>query len=301
MVKVETMDSRVVRILLEDVRACYLVRGERTVLIDSGLPADAPDLRQGLGRLGLNASDLDAVVLTHVHADHAGGAGYLVEDNPELKIYVHEKGAAHLHAPERLNEGVRKAYGSRFDRVGFLHAVSPESLIQPLRGADTIDLGSVVLRVLDAPGHAKHHVVLHDEASGALFSGDALGSRYEGLPNLVLSPPSDYDPEQAKRTIDEIRALHPKTIYFAHNGPYRLEGESFFDELKAKHDLWVRTVEGIRSAHRQASVEEVIELFLTALPELRHYPSQFFSFGLSVAGILNYLERKERNHVLPAA
>lgn len=291
---VDEVGSGVYRILLQGVRACYLVRGEQNALVDSGLPADAPELVAGLVRLGLQPAQLHALLLTHVHADHGGGAGPLALWNPRLLVYAHERGVGHLADPSRLAAGVQQAYGpARFAEIGAFVPVGPPAGLHPLSHGQRLDLGGVTLQALETPGHAKHHVVFWEPAQRALFSGDALGSRYPGLPSLVLSPPAEYDPELAKRSIAQLAALGPRTAFFAHNGPFPVGDEpGFFERLAHQHDDWVEAVADVVRANPAATREQALEGFLDRRPELRRYAAQYFSFGLSVAGILAHLKRK---------
>lgn len=293
MVTVDEVMPGVHRILLQSARACYLVRGERSALIDAGLPADAPDLLEGLERLGLGPADLELLLLTHVHADHGGGAAHLTRWSRGLTVYAHERGVRHLVDPTRLAAGVRRAYGARYDDIGVFLPLEPTAAVRPLEPGQTIDLGGVVLRALETPGHARHHVAFWEPSRACAFTGDALGSKYPGLPNLVLSPPSDYDPDLAKRSIDEIGALRPRLLCFAHSGPYAVAPECrLFEDLKQQHDDWVRTVASILQGDADVTNEEALERFLAWRPHLRTHATQRFSFGLSVAGILTHLRSR---------
>jgi glyoxylase-like metal-dependent hydrolase (beta-lactamase superfamily II) len=291
MVTIEAVDARIQGIVLNDIRTCWIIRDKKTILIESGFPAETPLLLSGLDKLSLTPGDIDFLCLTHIHIDHAGGAGYLVKKNPAMKVFVHQKGVHHLSAPERLNTSVKKAYGDRFAAVGEILAI-PESNLVPVDTGDTLDLGGSRVSVYYTPGHAKHHVVYYDETSGSVFPGDAMGSQYKGLPNFVLSPPSDYDKELAKTSIDRIRGLAPKRINFTHCGSYDMRGrEDFYQNLKDKHDLWNTCVLDIVRAAPSLGEKEIFERFLEEMPELKNYPSQFFSFNLSVRGILIYLKK----------
>jgi len=291
-VSVDKVDSRIQGIILNDSRTCWVVRDKKTLLIESGIPAETQTLISGLERVSLTPKDIDFLALTHVHIDHAGGAGNLARENPNLKIFVHETGVNHLVNPGKLNESVRRAYGKKFSVVGEIEAVSSKDMMVPVSTGDEIDLGETRLKVYYTPGHAKHHVIYFDRRSESVFSGDALGSKYKNLPNFVLSPPSDYDKELAKESIDLIKALHPKRINFTHCGSYELNGnEDFYEKLKEKHDLWTCSIEEIIKENPNLNEGEIFQRFLEKIPELKHFPSQFFSFNLSVKGILIYLQK----------
>lgn len=291
MVRVEEIDGRVTAIILSDFVTCWLVRDTRTILIDTGRPADVGDLIAGLRALALKPEDLDFLALTHIHMDHAGGTGHLARANPNLKVFVHRIGVRHVLDPSILMANIRKAYGGDDSVIGEIFGVPAEDMIVPVGTGDRIDLGGTSLEVYETPGHARHHVVYFDRASDAVFSGDALGSFYPGHPSFVLAPPPDYDREVAKKTIDFIKSLNPHRINFTHCGPRVLEDKAFYEKLKEKHDLWNERILEIARERQDADYEWIFEQFLRRVPEVADYPDQFFSFRLSVKGILTYLKR----------
>jgi glyoxylase-like metal-dependent hydrolase (beta-lactamase superfamily II) len=285
MVRIRTVDTRTRQLILDDVRSCWVVQDPKTVIIDSGFPADRHELMEGLLQISLAPKDIDYVALTHLHFDHAGGAGFLARENPDLKVFIHAKGARHLINPTRLTESVRRAYGERFHLVGSPWPVA-ENQVHTIGTGDSIDLGCSQLEVYSTPGHAKHHVIFFDPVSESVFSGDAMGSQYPGLPNFVLSPPADYDRELSKSSIDLIRALNPRQINFTHCGQLCVRGKPhYFESLKSQHDLWNRTVTEILEDTNGLSDVAIFNEFIDRLPQLKCYPQQYFSFGLSVKGI----------------
>lgn len=295
MVRVKKVDSRITALILEDIRTCWLIRDKKNILIDSGVPSDARNIFSGLEKLSLRPKDVDFLALTHIHVDHAGGAGHLAKENTDLKIFVHEKGARHLINPVKLTKSIKKAYGEKYTTVGELLKISSPDRVITVTTGDKIDLGNTHLEVYYTPGHSKHHVVYLDRMSDSIFSGDALGSLYPGAPNFVLSPPPDYDKELAKQSIDLIHDLYPKRIHFTHCGPYDLDGHpDFYDNLKVKHDLWTKRVMEIVQKHPNLNDAEKFEKFVEIVPELKNYPEQFWSFNLSLKGIMAYLERTGR-------
>jgi len=269
-----------------------LIRDKRNILIESGFPADAHNLFSELEKMSLTPKDIDFLALTHIHIDHAGGAGYLAKENPDLKIFVHEDGVKHLINPDKLVGIVKSVYGGKFFTIGQMLKIPEKEMIVSVSTGDKIDLGDTQLEVYYTPGHAKHHVIYFDRTSDSVFSGDALGSKYNTFPNFVLSPPSDYNKELAKQSIDLIKCLNPKRINFTHCGSYEIDAhDEFYENLKGKHDLWNKCVLEVVKENQNMSHEEIFEKFLERVPELRNFPTQFFSFKLSVKGILLYLKK----------
>jgi len=292
MVRIEEVDTRTSVLIFNDIRTVWVVRDRHNTLIETAHPAEFPELLAGLRALSLRPEDIDFLALTHIHIDHAGGTGHLAEANPFLRIFVHETGLRHLLRPSRLMDGVRAAYGDDFAVVGQMRAVPSAAMIVPVGNGDRIELGETILEVYETPGHARQHVVFFDRGRSCVYSGDALGSYYPNHPNFVLAPPPDYDPQEAKRSIDLVRRLQPRNIRFTHCGPRELDGTgAFYENLKAKHDLWNERLLEIAREHPELDHRGFFEMFLERVPEVRDYPDQFFSFNLSVKGILTQLRK----------
>ncbi len=157
-----------------------------------------------------------ALLLTHIHLDHAGAAGALVKLWPDLKVWVHEKGARHLVSPERLVASVRQLNEDFDERWGKVIPV-PETALRVLRGGESIDGWDVAY----TPGHAKHHVSYRHSGSGWVFPGDTVGVRQPAT-NLVLppTPPPDIDLEAWRASLDTIEAWEPETLAITHFGAF---------------------------------------------------------------------------------
>jgi glyoxylase-like metal-dependent hydrolase (beta-lactamase superfamily II) len=202
------------------VTAGYLLDGPRPVLVETGAQTSVPTLLASLEAIGLGPEDLCGVVVTHIHLDHAGGVGDVAAAFPNATVYVHEKGARHLADPTRLVASAAMVYGDLLDSLyGRLTATPPERL-HVLEDLEEIDLGGGrTLCAVDSPGHAKHHVALHDSASGILFAGDAVGVR---LPDIGIlrpaTPPPDFDLYQARTSLRRFAERSPSGIALAHYG-----------------------------------------------------------------------------------
>ena len=160
----------------DGITAGYLIRGDRPCLVETGTAPSAPVVRDALAWLGISADDLATVVVTHIHLDHAGGAGDIAAMFPAAQIVVHQRGARHLADPSRLMAGARLVYGNALERLFGVLTPVPAERIVALDDVGTVDLGGG--RRLDShysPGHAKHHIGLVDSDSGDLYVGDAAG------------------------------------------------------------------------------------------------------------------------------
>lgn len=197
----------------------YLVTGEAPALIDPGCTQQAKIVLRALKeQLGFDPADLSYIIPTHLHVDHAGGAGYLAEKLPQAKVPVHERYARHAIDPAKLIEGNRQTFGENFaDTFGPVIPVPAEQVIE-ITGGEEIDLGGRTLELVYSRGHANHHLCLHDDRSGGLFCGDAVGMYYPEADGVVIICPEGFDLDLALETIDRLRRRAPRLLYYAHEG-----------------------------------------------------------------------------------
>jgi glyoxylase-like metal-dependent hydrolase (beta-lactamase superfamily II) len=206
--------------------SCYVIGAEKVAIIETGASPGICCLLDALKNLGIPAERVKYIIVTHIHLDHSGGAGQLARELPESRIIVHPRGARHLIDPSRLVAGARTLYGECFDEYfGEILPVPAERVDTPEDGK-VLDLGDGrTLKIYHAPGHARHHLVIHDPVSRGVFSGDAVGSCYPALSKLIerdyilpLTPPSEFDPPAFVETLDHLSALGLENIYFTHFG-----------------------------------------------------------------------------------
>jgi glyoxylase-like metal-dependent hydrolase (beta-lactamase superfamily II) len=202
------------------VTAGYLVEGPAPVLVETGSQSSVPALLAALEAEGVDADDLAGVAVTHIHLDHAGGVGDVARAFPRATVYVHEKGARHLADPTRLVNSAAQVYGRLLDSLyGRLDPTEPDR-IHVLADGEDIDIGGGRrLTTVDSPGHAKHHLALHDSDSGLLFAGDAVGVRLPDAGVLRPStPPPDFDLDQALTSLRRFADRKPAGVALAHYG-----------------------------------------------------------------------------------
>ena len=202
------------------VTAGYLLEGPRPVLVETGSQSSVPTLLAALEGVGLGADDLAGVVVTHIHLDHAGGVGDVAAAFPNATVYVHEKGARHLEDPRRLVASAALVYGDLLDALYGRLTPTPAARLHVLEDLEVIDLGGGrTLTAIDSPGHAKHHLGLHDSSSGILFAGDAVGVR---LPDIGVlrpaTPPPDFDLHLARHSLRRFAERRPSGVALAHYG-----------------------------------------------------------------------------------
>jgi glyoxylase-like metal-dependent hydrolase (beta-lactamase superfamily II) len=190
-------------------------------IIDPGPSSTLPALRAGLERAGMTLADVRAILLTHIHLDHAGATGTLVAENPALRVYVHEKGAPHMVDPAKLMASATRLWGHEMDRLwGDMRPV-PAANLDVLRGGERIAAGGRDLEVAYTPGHASHHVSYFSADSGIAFVGDTAGVRLQsGRFIMPPTPPPDIDLEAWRDSFARIAAWRPDTLFITHFGPY---------------------------------------------------------------------------------
>jgi glyoxylase-like metal-dependent hydrolase (beta-lactamase superfamily II) len=202
------------------VTAGYLVDGPAPVLVETGSQSSVPVLLAALDELGVAADELAGVAVTHIHLDHAGGVGDVAKAFPGATVYVHEKGARHLVDPARLVDSAARVYGDLLDSLYGRLDPTPSERIHVLADGEAIPIGDGrVLTAIDSPGHARHHLGLHDSESGILFAGDAVGVR---LPDAGVlrpaAPPPDFDLDQALESLHRFADRRPVALALAHYG-----------------------------------------------------------------------------------
>jgi glyoxylase-like metal-dependent hydrolase (beta-lactamase superfamily II) len=205
----------------ERVTAGYLVEGPEPVLIETGSQTSVPALVAALrDDVGVDAADLAGIAVTHIHLDHAGGAGDVARAFPNATVYVHPKGARHLADPTKLVASAAQVYGDLLDTLYGRLEPTDADRIHALDDGETITVGrNRTLTTVDSPGHAKHHLALHDSDSGLLFVGDAVGVRLPDAGVLRPStPPPDFDLDQAIDSLHKFAARRPTGIALAHYG-----------------------------------------------------------------------------------
>jgi glyoxylase-like metal-dependent hydrolase (beta-lactamase superfamily II) len=204
----------------ERVTAGYLIEGPAPVLVETGSQSSVPALLAALADHGVAADSLAGVAVTHIHLDHAGGVGDVARAFPQATVYVHERGARHLVDPERLVRSASLVYGDLLDTLYGRLDPTPAERIHVLADGEDIVVGpGRALTTIDSPGHAKHHLALHDSDSGIIFAGDAVGVR---LPDVGIlrpsTPPADFDLEAACTSLGKFRDRSPAGVALAHYG-----------------------------------------------------------------------------------
>jgi glyoxylase-like metal-dependent hydrolase (beta-lactamase superfamily II) len=241
--------------------AVYLVEASEPALIEAGPGADHHRIVAALDRLGVDPTALAHIVVTHVHMDHAGGVGALLERYPRATVWVHERGARHLVEPERLVASTARTYGrARMQALYGTMIPSTADRVRSVTAGERIDLGDRSLTVVYTPGHASHHIALHEDRAGAMWTGEAIGSYLPWAdcyrPAL---PPPEVDIERGLASIAAMRSRRPTALLTSHYGPVPDPGEAFHRAAERMH-AWCAAVETALRSEPNASDDDLREV-----------------------------------------
>jgi len=283
----------------------YLIMDEKLTLIETGSGASHETLVAALAKLNVAPADLSYVIVTHVHLDHAGGAGQMMEKAVNAQLIVHPRGARHMIDPSKLWSGAGAVYGSRLvELFGAVQPVAAERVVIKEHG-ETLNIGQRTFTFYDSPGHAKHHFTLLDPVSNALFAGDAVGIRYRKEMTgwdfefiMPSSSPVDFDPIAVRATMDMLRPLPFEWVYHAHFG--KSPKEEAMRHTARVSDGFAACIKGVYRT--DISVEEVIPALQTwILNDLKangHQPGPIESLDVDVLldslGLMYY--EQHRSH-----
>ncbi len=272
--------------------AAYLVRsGSDVALIESGPDSTWPHLVGALARAGVAPAEVRAVLVTHIHLDHAGAAWRLAREG--ATVHVHPRGAAHLADPSRLLASARRIYRERMDAMwGTLEPI-PKERLRTTEDGGTVSVGSLAIRVLETPGHAVHHnAYLVD---GAAFTGDVGGVAIGAGPVLPPTPPPDIDLPAWRASLARLRAARPDALYPTHFDRFDAVDE-YLDELEGELEVWAEWVRArLHEGRDEAAIVPLFEAWLeerlaargVAGEELAAYRLAL-PFAMNVTGLVRY-------------
>ncbi|GGB47831.1 MBL fold metallo-hydrolase [Virgibacillus dakarensis] len=286
----------------------YVIDEEDLTLIETGPSPSVKYIKQGLESLGFSLEQVKYIIVTHIHLDHAGGAGLFIQSCPNAQIIVHPKGARHLANPKRLVAGARAVYGDSFAELfDPIIPVSEERLLIKGEG-DTLQISSAcTLAFFDTPGHAKHHFCIFDPVSNGIFTGDTVGIRYEQLVRdgvdlfLPSTSPNQFDPEAMRSAIERIRSMNVDRIFFGHFGMtekvdealkqvsewltvFEQEGEQVFKEGKGYNELAGRMLQHVKEYLRTLLVEDDHGVYILINVDMQ----------VSALGLIDYYQKRNR-------
>ena len=264
--------------------ASYVLDAERPALLDAGTETSAERIVDAMHEVGVDPSEVAYVLVSHVHLDHAAGAGHLLDACPNATAVVHERGLPYLTEAdklERLLDSVNAATGMD-DPYGRPDPI-PRERCMAVSGGETIDLGDRVLELTNAPGHAPHHYVALEPESRMLFSADAVGAFHPLHEDVHPStPPPSFDLEANLETIDRLRELDPSRLLFTHFGP----GQDAMAELDAYERILPQWIDDVAAAREE--VGDAVPDLVEALND----DWQMYTLERDIVGACQYLDRQ---------
>jgi len=267
-------------------------------LIDPGPGCTLEKLRSELASCGISVSDLDAILLTHIHLDHAGVTGSLVRENPRLTVYVHKIGAPHVNNPSRLLASAKRLWPDGIQRLYGEVLPVPHQNLKILQGGETLMLGQRKIEVVYTPGHASHHVSYFDHEEGVAFVGDTAGIRIENAPYILLAtPPPDIDLTQWDSSFAAILGRRPTRLFLTHFG-FSDNPPAHITEYRERLHRW--SAIAAKAIASSPDHETALKTFLAAIDtevrqflpadEVEHYNSTA-AFDLSFLGLARYHQK----------
>ena len=287
------------------ITGAFIVRGEQTALVETGPKSSLDSLSAELTRAGID--EVDWIVVTHIHLDHAGAAGSLAQRWARARVAVHHVGAPHLVDPSKLWASAARIYGDEMEELwGGIDPI-PSDRIVILEDGDVVDLGGRTLTAIDTPGHARHHHAFVDDSTGLCFVGDALGVRLQDV-GIVrpATPPPEFNLDDAIRSIDKIRSLGATSLVLTHYGPSDRGARPMSPDeaCDAAIESLRRWEEYVRAARRSSDDLDAITKLVTESarasaeteisPEDVERMEQTTSYRMNVSGYMRYLDKKER-------
>ncbi|MCK4836107.1 MAG: MBL fold metallo-hydrolase [Candidatus Aminicenantes bacterium] len=294
--------------------ACYLVEKDSEIaIIETNTNYAVPLILEAIKSLGYREEQVKYIIITHVHLDHAGGAGELMSQLSEAYLVAHPRGAGHMIHPEKLIASVKQVYGDeKYQQLYGNILPVPEERVVGIQDQDQLKLGKGGLLCVETPGHAKHHVAIFDGDSKTLFSGDAFGIGYPrfdfGQFRLIFpsTAPVQFDPDMAKMSFDKIIGLNPDRILLTHYGCIQDIKAAYYQLNKWIDDMVERAQKRFKEGKRDDTLSGTLTDDLWTYTEtlikkargrgLNNDEKEFLSLdiNLNAMGLTVYIQKK--NH-----
>jgi len=288
----------------------YLIQADKTILIETGASPSNQPIHNALKKLNISPSEIDAILVTHIHLDHSGGAGLLMSQCPNATLFAHPMGRPHLINPEKLVQGARIVYGKNFDKFFDPILPIPESRVRVYEEGDEFELApDRKLKIYSSPGHALHQVFIHDPLTNGIFTGDSAGVFYEPVHqkhkvkfSMPSTSPTQFDPESMKKSLQKMITLAPDRIYYTHYGMVEpalpqlkmvLDLVPLFGDTCVKQYQKERSVTSLTNLIRKELEEQLEKIGVPKDCETHH--SMDLDIELNAQGVAAFVSRQERS------
>ena len=280
----------------KDFAAIYLLKQKnKVIIIETGTNYSVPHVKEALSQVGLSFSDVSYVIPTHVHLDHAGGAGLLMMQCQNSALVVHPRGARHLIDPSKLVAGAKAVYGeNKFkEYYGEIFPIDANRVIQ----ADDnfiLDFDGRELRFIDTPGHARHHFCIWDKATKSMFTGDTFGISYRDLDHqdelyiLPSTSPVQFDPEALIQSINRIMEFKPERVCLTHFSaikPTKKVANKLIESIHFVSNLAIKYAD--KNDSESIIYKKMMDYFLEGLNEIGFQNNDYAKDRLSLDVLIN--------------
>ncbi len=300
------LDTQMMRPLM--VSSHLILQNGKAAFVDVGASSSIPNLLKGLSEHSLSKADVEYVIVTHIHLDHAGGVGVLMNQLPKAKLVVHPRGSRHMIDPSKLIAGATAVYGPEemSKTYGEILPVLEDRVIVAEDGFQ-LDFDGRILEFWDTPGHARHHLCIIDHLTSSIFTGDSFGLSYREFDYndqvfiLPTTSPVQFDPDEMKATIWRIAKFQPEAVYLTHFGrlDYR---ESLAEDLLRMVDAHVEIGQRAAKLEKTVKLEQIKrdlwemlwkEAQKHSCPLDEHQAHQLLALDweLNAKGLVSWLER----------
>ncbi|HEX5167222.1 MAG TPA: MBL fold metallo-hydrolase [Thermomicrobiales bacterium] len=280
--------------------AAYLLEtSDGLALIETGPTSTVAALEAGVEALGREMDDIRHLLVTHIHLDHAGAAGLLMQRNPQTRLFVHEIGAPHVIDPTNLVLSATRIYGDRMDQLWGEVLPVPADRVVAVSDGGTIDLGDRRVSVIYTPGHASHHVAFHDLRTNMTVVGDVAGIRIPPSPDVLPpTPPPDINVEHWHESVERLRKLAPLRMLLSHFGVVN-DVQDHLALLDRRLDEWTALIESFvadgldRDTMADRLMAHVMgQMVADGTTSLAQQTALASPYGMSVDGLLRYLRKR---------
>lgn len=264
---VDTIDGGI-----EERTGIYIIKRDKIAIIDTCTSKAVPRILAALDELDIAYDAVDYLIVTHVHLDHAGGAGLLLQSLPNAQFYVHPKGARHLIDPTRLIESARSVYGEQFNELFDPIVPIPQERVVLAEHETRVSMGDADFVFYDTPGHARHHISIYDEASNSMFVGDTTGVNFPVITkagyDLVLpsTSPNQYDPDEMEASIAFYESLALDRIFLGHYSKVE-PPTTAYTQVRFWTPIFLSLTKKALAEAPEAPVDRLVELLLEKIAE----------------------------------